>query len=118
MITILPANENEYTQIGVTDPSICAMVVSGGDTAEYITFRLDDTEMELLELHATDFVIQEGLVRAALNYGFRREKERAFCTDFSMEPILKFLLFAKDDTGFSVSLPEFFSRGCKHCGNM
>lgn len=118
MITILPADEKEYSKIGVTDATVRAMVVSGGDTTEYITFRLYDTEMELLELHATDFVIQEGLVRAALNYGFRREKERAFCTDFSMEPILKFLLFSKQETGYSVSLSEFFSRGCKRCGNM
>ncbi len=119
MITILPADKADYAVLGITDPQMRAMVIAGGDTIEeYILFTLQDKEMQLLEMHSEDFVIQEGLVRAALNYGFRREVETAACTDKHMEAILKFLLFKEQDGVFSVSLSEFFSRGCKHCGKV
>ena len=68
--------------------------------------------------YSMDFVIEEGLVRAALNYGFRREVETAFCTAPRMDAILKFLIIKDADGRKEVSLNEFFSRGCKHCEKM
>ena len=116
VITILPADETFYNEKGITDPAVRAMVIAGGDTVEeYILFTMGDKEMELTEMHAEDFVLQEGLVRAALNYGFRRELETAFCTQPNMDEILKFLIFKDTGERKEVSLGEFFSRGCKHC---
>ncbi len=118
MITILPADEAFYLQHNITDPKMRAMVIAGGETiSDYILFTLGETEMELLTLQAEDFVLQEGLVRAALNYGFRRDLETAFSINADMDAILRFLRF--DDTGERkvVSLGEFFSRGCKFCNN-
>jgi len=119
MITILPADEAFYRERGITDPALRAMVIAGGETIEeYILFTLGDKEMELLELYTDDFVIEEGLVRAALNYGFRREMETAFCVNPRMDAVLKFLVFKDTGERKEVSLNEFFSRGCKHCGNV
>lgn len=119
MITILPADEAFYAAHGIDDPNLRAMVIAGGETVtEYILFLLGDKEMELLEMYTDDFVIEEGLVRAALNYGFRREKETAFCTNPRMDAILKFLIFQDTGERKEVSLNEFFSRGCKHCGKV
>ena len=116
MITILPADEAFYNEKGITDPNLRAMVIAGGETIEeYILFTMGDKEMELTEMHADDFVLQEGLVRAALNYGFRRELETAFSTQSDMDEILKFLIFKDTGERKEVSLGEFFSRGCKHC---
>ncbi len=116
MITILPANEKEREHLGLTDPAVLAMVVAGEEVIrEYIVFSLHDTDMELLEMHTEDFVLQEGLVRAALNYGFRREKQNAFCAVPAMQKILEFLQFTKQDDGYHVALSEFFSRGCTCC---
>ena len=119
MITILPADEAFYVAHGITDENLRAMVIAGGETVqEYILFSLNGKEMELLEMYTDDFVIEEGLVRAALNYGFRREAETAFCTVPRMDAILKFLVFKDVNGRKEVSLNEFFSRGCKHCGKM
>ncbi len=119
MITILPADEAFYTANGITDPALRAMVIAGGEIVEeYILFSLNGKEMELLEMYTDDFVIEEGLVRAALNYGFRREVETAFCVNPRMDAILKFLVFKEADGRKEVSLNEFFSRGCKHCGKV
>ncbi len=118
MITILPADEAFYKAHNITDPQMRAMVIAGGETiSEYILFTLGETEMELLTLQTEDFVLQEGLVRAALNYCFRRELQTAFSVNADMDTILRFLRF--DDTGNrkEVSLGEFFSRGCKFCNN-
>lgn len=116
MITILPANEKQREILGLTDLSVCAMVVAGEEVIrEYIVFSLLDTDMELLEMHTDDFVLQEGLVRAALNYGFRREKQTAICKTAEMTEILEFLKFKKQSNGYFVDLSEFFSRGCKCC---
>ena len=116
MITILPADEAFYKAHNITDPQMRAMVIAGSETiSRYILFALGETEMELLTLETEDFVLQEGLVRAALNYGFRRDKETAFSVNPDMDAVLRFLRF--DDTGDrkEVSLGEFFSRGCKCC---
>lgn len=119
MITILPADETFYAEHGITDPHLRAMVIAGAETVEeYILFSLQGKEMELLEMYTNDFVIEEGLVRAALNYGFRREVETAFCTVSRFDAILKFLIFKDADGRKEVSLNEFFSRGCKHCKKM
>lgn len=116
VITILPADEMFYAEKGITDPAVRAMVIAGGETVEeYILFTMGDKEMELTEMHAEDFVLQEGLVRAALNYGFRRELETAFSVQPAMDDILRFLVFKDTDGRKEVSLGEFFSRGCKHC---
>lgn len=119
MITILPADEAFYAAHGIFNPDRRAMVIAGGEEiTEYIVFSLDGKEMELLEMHTDDFVIEEGLVRAALNYGFRREVETAFCTSSRFDAILKFLIFKDANGRKEVSLNEFFSRGCKHCKKM
>lgn len=119
MITILPADDAFYAAHGIVDPSLRAMVIAGGDEiSEYILFTLNGKEMELLEMYTDDFVIEEGLVRAALNYGFRREIQTAFCTASRFDAILKFLIFKDADGRKEVSLNEFFSRGCKHCKKM
>ena len=119
MITILPADDAFYAAHGMTDKNLRAMVIAGGDTVtEYIVFALNGKEMELLEMYTDDFVIEEGLVRAALNYGFRRAAETAFCTASRFDAILKFLVFKDVDERKEVSLNEFFSRGCKHCKKM
>ncbi len=116
VITILPADEAFYSEHGIADPATRAMVIAGGETIEeYILFTMGEKEMELTALHTDDFVLQEGLVRAALNYGFRRELETAFSTDPAMDAILKFLVFKDTGERKEVSLGEFFSRGCKHC---
>lgn len=116
VITILPADEAFYQEHGITDPNVRAMVIAGGETVEeYILFTMGKEEMQLTFMQAEDFVLQEGLVRAALNYGFRRELQTAFCTDPAMDEILKFLLFKDVGERKEVSLGEFFSRGCKHC---
>ena len=116
MITILPANEKQREILGLTDPSVCAMVVAGEDVIrEYIVFSIGTTDMELLEMRTDDFVLQEGLVRAALNFGFRREKQTAVCKVPEMKEILEFLQFRKQENGYFVELSEFFSRGCKCC---
>ena len=119
MITILPADDAFYAVKGITDPQLRAMVIAGGEMIEeYILFSLNGKEMELLEIYTNDFVIEEGLVRAALNYGFRREVETAFCTVPRMDAVLKFLIFKDVNGRKEVSLNEFFSRGCKHCAKM
>lgn len=116
VITILPADEAFYQQHNVTNQAVRAMVIAGNDTiTEYILFEMGEKEMQLTELHADDFVLQEGLVRAALNYGFRRELETAFCTNADFDAILRFLRFSDAGERKEVSLGEFFSRGCKHC---
>lgn len=114
MITIIPADEHAYRTLGITDPALRAMVLVNGDAIEgHIRFVLDGAEMELLSVDVDDPLLQEGLVRAALNYGARRAAETAFSTAPALANVLRTLRFSEEGDRFSVSLSEFFSRGCR-----
>ena len=71
-----------------------------------------ETEMELLSTDVSDALLQEGLVRAALNYGARRAVETAFSTAPALKNVLHTLRFSEDGEKLSVSVSEFFDRGC------
>lgn len=116
MITILPADEQAYQKIGVTDPSVRAMVLVNGDDIDgYILFTIQETEMELLSVSVEDLLLQEGLVRAALHYGSRRAVETAYCVNPAMHRVLTALAFSNGSERREVSISEFFNRGCQHC---
>ena len=113
MITIIPADEKAYQKIGVTDPQTRAMVLVDGDNIDgYILFTINGLQMELLSVSLDDLLLQEGLVRAALNYGARRAVETAVCINPTLDAVLDILRFEKTSLGRTVSIPEFFSRGC------
>lgn len=113
MITMIPADEEARRQLGITDPALRVMVLVNGKAIDgHILFVIRETEMELLSTDVTDALLQEGLVRAALNYGARRAVETAFSTTPALKSVLRTLRFSEDGERLSVSVPEFFDRGC------
>ncbi len=117
MITIIPADEAAREKLGLTDPEVRAMILdNGGEIGGHILFTIRETEMELLSTDVTDPLLQEGLVRAALNYGYRRAVEVAFSRAPEMREVFITLRFSEEVGRFLVSVPEFFQRGCRCAG--
>ncbi len=117
MITIVPAGEAAREKLGLIDPDICAMILdNGGEIGGHILFAIRETEMELLKTDVTDALLQEGLVRAALNYGYRRAVEVAWSRAPEMREVLITLRFSEEVGRLLVSVPEFFQRGCRCSG--
>lgn len=115
MITILPADEAARRKLELNDPAVHAMVLDHrGEIGGYILFTIRDTEMELLQTDVKDMLLQEGLVRAALNYGFRRAVETARSKTPELHHVLTQLCFTEENGALSVSVPEFFQRGCRY----
>lgn len=113
MITMIPADEEARRLLGITDPELRAMVLVNDKTIDgHILFVIRKTEMELLSTDVSDALLQEGLVRAALNYGARRAVETAFSTAPALKNVLHTLQFSEDGEKLSVSVSEFFNRGC------
>ncbi len=117
MITIVPADEAARKKLGLTDPDLRAMIIDdNGEIGGHVLFTIRETEMELLSTDVTDALLQEGLIRAALNYGYRRAVEVAFGSAPEMRQVFITLRFCEEVGRFVVSVPEFFQRGCRCAG--
>ncbi len=102
MIRILPNAERDGEYI-----------LWDGDTAcGKATVRFDD-RVHLLSVEAPDALLAEGMVRAVLNAGRIREIEWAVCANEALFPLLRHLEFLPCEEGMTVSIPDFFFRGCK-----
>ena len=102
MIRILPDAEREGEYI-----------LWDGDVACGKACAHFDDRVHLLSVEAPDALLAEGMVRAVLNAGRVREIETAVCGNEALFPLLKHLEFVPCEEGMTVSIPDFFFRGCK-----
>ena len=105
MIRILPSADCEGEYI----------LWDGDEACGKAQARFDD-RVHILSVEAPDTLLIEGMVRAVLNAGRIREIEWAVCENEALFPILRHLEFVPCEEGMTVSIPNFFFRGCKGCG--
>lgn len=102
MIRILPNAEQEGEYLLWDGDEVCGKARA----------RFDEC-VHILSVEAPDTLLEEGMVRAVLNAGRVREIERAVCANETLFPLLRHLEFTPCDEGMTVSIPDFFFRGCK-----
>ncbi len=102
MIRILPNAERDGEYILWDGDEACGKALA----------QFDD-RVHILSVEAPDALLAEGMVRAVLNAGRVREIEQAVCANEALFPLLRHLEFTPCDEGMTVSIPDFFFRGCK-----
>ncbi len=102
MIRILPNAERDGEYILWDGDVACGKALA----------RFDD-RVHILSVEAPDALLAEGMVRAVLNAGRVRELACAVCANEELFPLLRHLEFTPCDEGMTVSIPDFFFRGCQ-----
>lgn len=120
MVTIVEAGEEEKKawcrRHGLPEDSRALSAVCGGKAAGYVLYALGEGRVTLLWAEADDRVLQEALVRAAMNAGYNAGAAEAVGVQppEELRTLLETLRFAREEDGtWRVSLAEFFSRSCR-----
>ncbi len=118
MIAILPADEYERRLLFEKAALCCgesdrAMLLRDGETVKgSILYRLEGRRVILLKLNGDGHTNREGLIRAALNAGWREGAAEAFCQGGEWCEWARKLCFVPEGEGYAVLLAEFFARKC------
>lgn len=116
MITILPA-DNETTKAlaekeNILLPAFAMVMSAGNETLGHVLYRVENDTLEILTLYSCDAMLEEGLVRAALNDGVNRRAVTAFCNNTALFFLLESLGFRLENGTMSIFIPDFFNRPC------
>ena len=118
MIAIVQADKatcERFCQRENIVPTAECMVMTDGDVpAGYVIYRLQNTAVRLLAVHAEEEILKDALVRAAMNASMTQGAESAVCSTKTMEKLMGRLQFTKTDKEWKVSLHEFFCRSCRY----
>lgn len=115
MIEILPADDATAAHIAANEKietPVSAMLLSADGETGYVLYRVDRDTLELLAVRAPDAVLEEGLIRAALNAGVNRLAITAVCRNPDLFLLLRSLGFCEKEGEMSVFIPDFFTRPC------
>ena len=116
MIAIAAAEGALYRQLADEDAAppnaSCLVATEGGRVTGRVWYLVARSHVELLLVQAQEELLQEGLLRAALNAAELNGAEEACCRCQELAPLLHRLGFLQGTDCWSVSLKEFFSRGC------
>ena len=89
------------------------MLLRDGETVKgSILYRLEGRRVILLKLNGDGHTNREGLIRAALNAGWREGAAEAFCQGGEWCEWARKLCFVPEGEGYAVLLAEFFARKC------
>ncbi len=116
MITILPADKESTKTLAEKEhvlPPVNAMIMTDGDEKlGYVLYRIENSALEIVALYSCDAVLEEGLVRAALNDGVSHNAITAVCKNTAFFFLLETLGFCLENGVMSIFIPDFFNRPC------
>lgn len=94
MVSIVPADNELFKELtaGISNEKnnlYCLAAFDGKEKLGYIVYRLIQSEAVFLQMESQDFLIADGIVRAALNAAAEKGAAKALCNNALLFPILE-----------------------------